>query len=81
MFVPADDHATAAVKTYGALGMGSAGIKLIGPGDVVQDSKLQGMGHAAVGLITIHTTTMPISTIRKTSGSSPPGRRNTAPTQ
>jgi branched-chain amino acid transport system substrate-binding protein len=54
VFVPAGDHATAAVKTYGALGMGSAGIKLIGPGDVVQDSKLQDMGDAAVGLITMH---------------------------
>jgi branched-chain amino acid transport system substrate-binding protein len=54
VFVPAGDHARAAVKTYGALGMGAAGIKLIGPGDIVQDSKLQGMGGAAVGLITMH---------------------------
>jgi branched-chain amino acid transport system substrate-binding protein len=42
VFVPAGDHATA------------AGIKLIGPGDIVQDIKLQGMGDAAVGLITMH---------------------------
>ena len=34
--------------------MRAAGIKLIGPGDIVQDSKLQGMGAAAVGLITMH---------------------------
>jgi branched-chain amino acid transport system substrate-binding protein len=54
VFVPAGDHATAVVKTYGALGMGAAGIKLIGPGDIVQDIKLQGMGDAAVGLITMH---------------------------
>jgi branched-chain amino acid transport system substrate-binding protein len=54
VFVPAGDHATAVVKTYGALGMKDAGIKLIGPGDIVQDIKLQGMGDAAVGLITMH---------------------------
>src|ERR1700733_573900 len=54
VFVPAGDHATAVVKTYGALGMRAAGTKLIGPGDIVQDIKLQGMGDAAVGLITMH---------------------------
>lgn len=54
VFVPAGDHATAVVKTYGALGMRAAGIKLIGPGDIVQDIKLQAMGDAAVGLITMH---------------------------
>jgi branched-chain amino acid transport system substrate-binding protein len=53
VFVPAGDHATAVVKTYGALGMAAAGIKLIGPGDITQDIKLQGMGDAAVGLITM----------------------------
>jgi len=54
VFVPAGDHATAVVKTYAALGMRAAGIKLIGPGDIVQDIKLQGMGDAAVGLVTMH---------------------------
>ncbi len=54
VFVPAGDHATAVVKTYGALGMAAAGIKLIGPGDIVEDNKLQAMGDAAVGLITMH---------------------------
>jgi branched-chain amino acid transport system substrate-binding protein len=54
VFVPAGDHAAAAAKTYAALGMREAGIKLIGPGDIVQDIKLQGMGDAAVGLITMH---------------------------
>jgi len=53
VFVPAGDHATAVVKTYDALGMRAAGIKLIGPGDIVQDIKLQGMGDAAVGLVTM----------------------------
>ena len=54
VFVPAGDHAAAVVKTYGALGMRQAGIKLIGPGDITQDTKLQAMGPAAVGLITMH---------------------------
>ena len=54
VFVPAGDHASAVVKTYGALGMREAGIKLIGPGDITQDTKLQAMGAAAVGLITMH---------------------------
>src|SRR5215468_5994831 len=54
VFIPAGDHAAAVVKTYGALGMREAGIKLIGPGDITQDTKLQAMGQAAVGLITMH---------------------------
>jgi branched-chain amino acid transport system substrate-binding protein len=54
VFVPAGDHSTAVVKTYGALGMREAGIKLIGPGDITDDTKLQAMGNAAIGLITMH---------------------------
>jgi branched-chain amino acid transport system substrate-binding protein len=54
VFVPAGDHASAVVRTYAALGMRQAGIKLIGPGDITQDNKLQAMGDAAVGLITMH---------------------------
>ncbi|MGE3988779.1 ABC transporter substrate-binding protein [Pseudorhodoplanes sp.] len=54
VFVPAGDHASAVVKTYNALGMKDAGIKLIGPGDITQDNKLQAMGDAAIGLITMH---------------------------
>jgi branched-chain amino acid transport system substrate-binding protein len=54
VFIPAGDHAAAVVKTYGALGMRAAGIKLIGPGDITQDTKLQAMGDAALGLVTMH---------------------------
>jgi branched-chain amino acid transport system substrate-binding protein len=54
VFVPAGDHAAGIVKTYAALGMKDAGVKLIGPGDITQDTKLQAMGDAAVGLITMH---------------------------
>jgi branched-chain amino acid transport system substrate-binding protein len=54
VFVPAGDQATAVVKTYAALGMKAAGVQLIGTGDIVPDNMLQGMGDAAVGLITVH---------------------------
>jgi branched-chain amino acid transport system substrate-binding protein len=54
VFVPAGDHAAAVTKTYGALGMKEAGIRLIGPGDITQDTKLQAMGDSAIGLITVH---------------------------
>jgi len=54
VFVPAGDHAVAVAKTYTALGMRAAGIKLMGPGDITQDIKLQAMGDAGVGLITMH---------------------------
>jgi branched-chain amino acid transport system substrate-binding protein len=54
VFVPAGDHAVGVMKTYNALGMRQAGIKLVGPGDITQDTKLQSMGDEAVGLITVH---------------------------
>jgi branched-chain amino acid transport system substrate-binding protein len=54
VFVPAGDHAVGVVKTYAALGMREAGIRLIGPGDITQDTKLQSMGDNAVGLFTVH---------------------------
>jgi branched-chain amino acid transport system substrate-binding protein len=34
--------------------MRADGIKLIGPGDITQDIKLQAMGDAAIGLISMH---------------------------
>src|SRR4029078_3312215 len=54
VFVPAGDHALGVVKTYGALGIKAGGLKLSGPADITQDIKLQAMGDAAVGLITMH---------------------------
>jgi branched-chain amino acid transport system substrate-binding protein len=53
VFVPAA-QAVAVVKTYAALGMRAAGIRLIGSGEIVQDGKLQGMGDAAIGIIAMH---------------------------
>src|SRR5580700_10006368 len=37
VFIPSGNHASGVVKTYGELGMRAAGIKLIGPMDVVPD--------------------------------------------
>jgi len=54
VFVPAGNHAAAVVKTYTNLAMKDAGIRLIGPGDITQDTKLQGMGDGAVGMVTVH---------------------------
>ena len=45
------NHAAGVVKAYGDLGMRAAGIRLIGPMDVVPDTKLQDMGDAAIGTI------------------------------
>lgn len=54
VFVPAGNHARAVAKGFTDLGLKDAGIRLIGPGDITQDTELQGMGDAAVGLITAH---------------------------
>jgi len=51
VFIPSGSHASAVVKAYGEVGLKQAGIKLIGPKDVVPDTKLQDMGDAAVGTI------------------------------
>src|SRR5690348_1212841 len=51
VFVPSGAHATGVMKAYGELGMRKAGIKLIGPMDLIPDNKLQDMGDAAIGTI------------------------------
>ena len=51
VFIPSGAHASAVVKTYGEVGLKQAGVKLIGPKDVVPDSKLQTMGDSAIGTI------------------------------
>ena len=53
VFIPSGAHASGVVRTYGELGMRQAGIKLIGPQDVTPDSRLQGMGDAAIGTVTM----------------------------
>ena len=51
VFIPSGAHATGAMKAYGELGMRAAGVKLIGPMDLIPDNKLQDMGDAAIGTI------------------------------
>ncbi len=51
VFVPSGAHAAGVVKTYGELGMRQAGVKLIGPMDLIPDYELAHMSDAAVGLI------------------------------
>ncbi len=51
VFIPSGAHATGVMKAYGELGMRKAGIKLIGPMDLIPDNKLQDMGDAAIGTV------------------------------
>ncbi len=54
VFVPAGRQATAIMKAFGDLGLGQAGIRLIGPGDIVTDEELPNMGDVPLGIITAH---------------------------
>jgi branched-chain amino acid transport system substrate-binding protein len=51
VFVPAGVHAAAVFKTADEVGLKGAGVKMIGPLDIIQDTKLQQIGDAAVGII------------------------------
>jgi branched-chain amino acid transport system substrate-binding protein len=53
VFVPAGKSATAFMKGFGDLGLGQAGIKLIGPGDIVTDEELPNMGDVPNGVMTM----------------------------
>lgn len=53
VFVPAGKSATALMKGFGELGLAQAGIKLIGPGDLVTDEELPNMGDVPVGVMTM----------------------------
>ena len=52
-FVPAGKQATALMKAFGDLGLRTAGIKLIGTGDITTDEELQNMGDVALGVTTM----------------------------
>ena len=54
VFIPAGKWATGVMKTFDDLGMRAAGIRLIGPGDITQDSELPNMGQIPLGVITMH---------------------------
>jgi branched-chain amino acid transport system substrate-binding protein len=53
VFIPAGKTATAVMKNFGDLGLGRAGIKLIGPGDITTDEELPNMGDVALGVTTV----------------------------
>ena len=53
VFVPSGQGATF-VKQFVERGLDKAGIKIIGPGDVVDDDLLNGMGDAVIGTVTAH---------------------------
>ena len=51
VFIPSGAHAAGVMKAYGEVGLRKAGVKLIGPMDLIPDNKLQDMGDAAIGTI------------------------------
>jgi branched-chain amino acid transport system substrate-binding protein len=53
VFVPSGQGGTF-VKQFVERGLDKAGIKIIGPGDVVDDDLLNGMGDAVIGTVTAH---------------------------
>jgi branched-chain amino acid transport system substrate-binding protein len=55
IFVPSGKQATALFKAYDDLGMRAAGIKIIGPQDIVPDEELPNMGDEPLGVITAGT--------------------------
>jgi branched-chain amino acid transport system substrate-binding protein len=52
VFIPAGQQATAVMKAYADVGLKAAGIKLVGPQDIVTDEELPNMGDAPEGVIT-----------------------------
>jgi branched-chain amino acid transport system substrate-binding protein len=53
VFVPSGQGGTF-VKQFVERGLDKAGIKIIGPGDVMDDDLLPGMGDAVIGTVTAH---------------------------
>ncbi len=53
VFVPSGQGGTF-VKQFVERGLDKAGIKIIGPGDVMDDDLLNGMGDAVIGTVTAH---------------------------
>ncbi len=54
VFLPAGSQAAVFMRQFAERGLGKAGIRLIGPGDVTDDDVLGDMGDAALGVITSH---------------------------
>ena len=54
VFLPAGSSAAVFMKQFAERGLAKAGIRLIGPGDIVDDDVLADMGDPALGVITSH---------------------------
>ncbi|HLQ27286.1 MAG TPA: ABC transporter substrate-binding protein [Acidiferrobacterales bacterium] len=54
VFIPAGEAAVGVMKAYADRGLAKAGIKLIGPGDVTDDTVLEALGDIALGMVTTH---------------------------
>ena len=54
LFVPAGQQATALMKALAEQGLTGSGIKILATGDVTDDAVLQGMGDAALNIISSH---------------------------
>jgi branched-chain amino acid transport system substrate-binding protein len=54
IFIPAGEQSVAFMKGFRERGLAAAGIKLIGTGDLTDDSVLEAIGDVALGVITTH---------------------------
>ncbi|HYS13747.1 MAG TPA: ABC transporter substrate-binding protein [Burkholderiaceae bacterium] len=54
IFLPAGEQGISFMKGYRERGLAEAGIRLIGPGDVVEDDILEAIGDSALGVVTTH---------------------------
>jgi branched-chain amino acid transport system substrate-binding protein len=54
IFLPAGEQGIAFMKGYRERGLAEAGIRIIGPGDVVEDDILEAIGDSALGAVTTH---------------------------
>ncbi len=54
LFVPAGQQATALMKALAEQGVTNSGVKILATGDVTDDAVLQGMGDAALNIISSH---------------------------
>ena len=54
IFLPAGEQGISFMKGYRERGLAEAGIRVIGPGDVVEDDIIEAIGDAALGAVTTH---------------------------
>src|SRR5882672_4502311 len=54
IFLPAGEQGISFMKGYRERGLAEAGIRVIGPGDVVEDDIIEAIGDSALGAVTTH---------------------------